>query len=95
MSQSAFDSTIESHKTDLKAALREGTVSVTFRKVDGNKRVMSCTLKEDLIPANPGKDPHAKANERQPNDAVQAVYDISKDGWRSFRWQNVISWEGE
>ena len=31
-------------------ALFEGKVTVTFDKVNGEERVMTCTLKDDLLP---------------------------------------------
>jgi hypothetical protein len=69
--------------------------TVTFTKVDGTKRVMKCTLKEDLLPTwefdglmKSGFDPKKPVNEK-----VLPVWDLENKGWRSFRVDSVLSLE--
>lgn len=66
--------------------LREDTCTVTFTKVDGTPRVMTCTLQADKLPPSP-----LTENVRKDNASVLRVYDLDKQEWRSFRLDNVIS----
>jgi len=77
----------------LTTLLREQKVIVTFNKKDGDKRVMTCTLNQDIIPES--KRPKAKpeGEQKKKNDKVLAVYDINAEGWRSFTWANVTNVE--
>jgi hypothetical protein len=62
---------------------------VTFTKVsDGSERKMLCTTCPDNIPDDqlPTEDSSVKINED-----IHRVYAIDVDGWRSFRWDSVIS----
>lgn len=68
--------------------LKSGTVVVTFNKVNGDKRVMTCTLHESVIPTPVASDSEINRN-REPNEQVQVVWDVNADGWRSFRWDKV------
>jgi hypothetical protein len=76
-------------KQEYKEALHTGVYSVTFTKADGTTREMLCTLKEEFLPeVNPDT-----ASSRKENDDVVNVWDVEKDGWRSFRIDSVISFE--
>ena len=78
--------------------LREGVITVTFTKVNGEERVMQATLKADLLPAvvekvlAEGETPPAP---KKPNPSVLAVYDVNAPGWRSFRWDSLKSFQVE
>ena len=61
-------------------------VEIEFTKKDGTDRVMKCTLQEDYLPEVDGMIVFEK--DRWKKDAI-AVFDIEKDGWRSFRWDSV------
>lgn len=91
-------------KDRLKELLQEGEVIVTFNKINGDTRVMSCTLNSNMIPV----EFHPKVKEEQANqqsdnvemkktegkeDKVCVVYDVNAKGWRSFRWDNVTNVE--
>ena len=65
-------------------ALTNNMCTVTFIKVNGEKRVMPCTLKEDVIPKVEYK------GTKKPNDAVVSVWCLDKKEWRSFRVDNVV-----
>ena len=63
---------------------------VIFTKLNGEERNMVCTLKEDVIP-KATKDPITQKKVRDLNEEVLAVWDVNKEGWRSFRISNVVS----
>ena len=74
----------------LRKLLQEREVVVTFSKINGDERVMTCTLKEGIIPAPTKTDELSKKKIRDiENDKVCNVWDINAKGWRSFRWANV------
>ena len=64
--------------------LQKEVVEVTFTKLDGDERVMPCTLMENYFP-----DP--KKETSQKNDKVIAVWAIESQGFRSFRYDRVKS----
>ena len=65
-------------------ALKNHKCTVTFTKVNGETRVMPCTLKEDLVPKVEPK------GTKKPNEAVVSVWCLDKKEWRSFRVDNVV-----
>ena len=75
----------------LLSALKKGTVTVTFRKIDtGELRVMPCTLNRAVLEANgvqQSVDYSAKDVEHF------AVWSLDKNDWRSFRLDTVEGWE--
>ena len=71
-------------KNILLEALRNNICTVIFTKVNGEKRVMPCTLKEDIIPKVEHK------GIKKPNNAVVSVWCTDKKEWRSFRVDNVV-----
>lgn len=68
------------------AALREGTVEVTFVKKDGDTRIMTCTLNPQYLPA---VNITEKTKTKKENLDVLSVYDLNAQGWRSFIIKNV------
>lgn len=78
-------------KTDLKSLLEQNVLTVDFTKLDGDKRVMTCTLREDMKP-HTTKD-HAISHKavRETSDAVVSVWDVNARGWRSFRYDRINS----
>jgi len=73
----------------LKNLLKESVVTVVFTKVDGSEREMKATLKEDLLPVVEKTD--TTKPERKKSDEVLAVFDTEAEGWRSFRWDSIVS----
>mgnify|MGYP000046385015 CR=1 FL=1 len=71
-------------RQDLIELLRKEVVEVTFTKLDGDERVMPCTLIESFFP-----DP--KKETTQKNDKVIAVWALESKGFRSFRYDRVKS----
>ena len=72
----------------LKQLLADGVVTVKFTKKDGTDRSMVCTLSQRVIPTEYA--PKGEDNREKSGDAL-AVFDVEKEGWRSFRWDSVKS----
>ena len=66
----------------LKSLLHEHEVTIFFTKKDGTERTMKCTLMEKILPETVGSD-------RPRSDDALAVYDLEKEGWRSFRLDSI------
>lgn len=71
-------------REELINALRKNIIEVTFTKLDGDERVMPCTLMESYFP-----DP--KKDAAQKNDKVIAVWALESKGFRSFRYDRIKS----
>jgi hypothetical protein len=65
-------------------------VMVTFTKKDGTIRSMKCTRNLQLIPS----EFHPKTDRKPPEDSLP-VFDLEKQGWRSFRYDSILKIEGE
>ena len=68
-------------RSTLSTLLRETVAEVTFNKIDGDERVMWCTLK-DTPPLKGGRVTVI-------NEDVLSVWDVDAKGWRSFRMENI------
>ena len=71
-------------KDELYKLLHENVVEVTFTKLNGDERVMPCTLQEAYLP--PRKEGTA---EKKPNDKVVSVWAMEANGFRSFHYDRV------
>jgi len=69
--------------------LRSNIVTVTFTKVNGDERVMTCTLLSEHIPNAPTTNGEVVLKET--TNGTVSVWDINANGWRSFRVENVKS----
>lgn len=72
--------------------LRENVLEVTFTKVNGEQRVMRCTLRNDLLPKTFVENVDEQKEEKefhQNNPDTIACWDVQKGGWRSFRVDSV------
>lgn len=78
-------------KTDLKKLLEQNVLVVDFTKLNGDRRVMTCTLREDMKPQATKTDPLSQKAVREVSDAVVSVWDVNAKGWRSFRYDRVNS----
>ena len=76
-------------RNDLERLLEQNVLVVDFTKLDGDKRIMTCTLREDIKPAATKKDPMSQKAVRKVSDAVVSVWDVNAKGWRSFRYDRV------
>ena len=78
-------------KTDLKTLLEQNVLVVDFNKISGDKRVMTCTLREDMKPRATKDDTLSQKKVREMSDAVVNVWDVKAEGWRSFRYDRINS----
>ena len=76
-------------KDDLKHLLGQNVLTVDFTKLNGDKRVMTCTLREDMKPPATKTDPLSQKKVREISDAVVNVWDVNAKGWRSFRYERI------
>ena len=67
--------------------LRSKVCTVTFTKVNGEERVMECTLMDSAIPES--KRPKDDSTGVQRTINVISAFDVRKADWRSFRVENV------
>ena len=72
-------------------ALKKGTVTVTFQKIDSDEiRVMPCTLNRTHLEAHGIQ---TNIESISPDCANLAVWSLDKEAWRSFRVETVLGWE--
>jgi hypothetical protein len=69
---------------ELNKQLKESTLVVTFNKLDGDERVMTCTKSYDIIPEE-----NRPKTEKEPPKGNVTVWDINAKGWRSFKYDRV------
>ena len=73
---------------ELNKWLREGVLVVTFNKLNGDERVMTCTKNLESIP----EESRPKTDKEPPKGNVN-VWDINAKGWRSFKYDRVTKVE--
>jgi hypothetical protein len=73
---------------DLIEKLKEETLVVTFKKLDGDERVMTCTKSFDVIPEE-----SRPKTDKEPKAGTVTVWDINAKGWRSFKYDRVTKVE--
>jgi hypothetical protein len=76
------------NRAELTERLVENVIEVHFKKVNGDLRIMHCTLKSDLIPSN---DEYESQSEDGKDSHRMIVWDVEKSGWRSFRLDSVMA----
>ena len=76
---------------DLEKLLEQNVLVVDFTKLNGDKRVMTCTLREDMKPAATKTDPMSQKKIRAISEEVVSVWDVNAKGWRSFRYARINS----
>ena len=81
----------KNEKQELIKALMNGTVTVTFQKVNSDEiRVMPCTLNPLVLEAHNISPTIKKINA---NSDVIAAWALDKAAWRSFIADTVLGWE--
>jgi hypothetical protein len=78
------------NKAELKEHLSRHVAEITFNKVDGSVRKMNCTLMTDYLPQVISEEQAAHVPRVQ-TDEVLAVWDLDKQGWRSFRLDSITN----
>lgn len=76
-------------REELKILLEHNVMTVDFLKLNGDRRVMTCTLRSDIKPAATKTDPLSQKAVRETSDAVVSVWDVNAQAWRSFRYERV------
>lgn len=69
-------------REELVEILQSRVAVVTFTKVNGEKRVMKCTLNSEVLPA-------LKGSNHKRSEKVLPVWDVENQGWRSFRLDSI------
>jgi len=64
--------------------LKKNVMRVTFTKVNGEERVMRCTLHDSVLPEQP-----ISGIKKKENQDTLSVWDLDNDGWRSFRLDSI------
>lgn len=59
--------------------------TISFTKADGTTRTMKCTLRKDVT-----EQYELKGGWKKTAD-ILAVWDLEENGWRSFRYDSLIS----
>ena len=75
-------------RLELQKQLHKEILEVTFTKVNGDERIMNCTLIEGITPAITTVIKE-DAPERKVNQDIMSVWDVDAKGWRSFRVANI------
>lgn len=83
---------LKTARQKMKLALMANVCEVIFRKVNGMKRVMICTLKDEIIPEDSEKYHYTSdTSAKYSNPELLHVYDLEKKAWRTFRIDHVYS----
>lgn len=73
-------------RQDVLNMLTNSVVTVTFTKVNGEERVMRCTLLSEYMPSGTGP----TLLQESTGDNI-SVWDTEANGWRSFRVSSIKS----
>ena len=68
--------------------LRKNICEVVFTKVNGEQRIMPCTLREDLLPVTEQKKLTFDVLRESKSDAI-SVWCTDAQAWRSFKLSNL------
>lgn len=74
----------EEFKQEILQTLRAGICEVTFTKINGETRIMPCTLKQDLLPVKEQKSSTFNVFQERKGDAI-SVWCTDAQAWRSFK----------
>lgn len=69
--------------------LKENVIEVTFTKVNGDQRIMRCTLLTTHLPPATNMLQLEEEHKKKQNENVIAAWDVQSGGWRSFRVDSV------
>jgi hypothetical protein len=83
------EQTREQTREQYQSFLKAGVCTVTFTKVNGETRVMKCTLNPAFIPAVQVPAAMSEGKELERSIDVLRVFDTESHGWRSFRIDSV------
>ena len=85
---------LEIEPAKLKLLLSEKVQKVVFEKADGTIREMVCTTNPDIVPwpDNPTEAEGRIPEKRNKDENLFSVWDVEKEGWRSFRFERLIKY---
>ena len=78
-------------RVEMITELKAGVCTVTFTKVNGDERVMRCTLSDGYIPEE--KRPQSEANNWNEDVTAIRCFDVEKNDWRAFKPENVVEFK--
>lgn len=81
------DCSMDVFRNDLILQLKDNVCEVNFTKLNGEERIMKCTLQDAYIPETMSE------VTKKPNKDILSVWDIEKSAWRSFRMDSLNSFE--
>ena len=81
----AFLADPEWNRTAFKTWLRLYDMKITFIKANGEERVMTCTLRPDVLPS---KELYTEETVEGSSEAI-TVWDLEKKAWRCFKPSTV------
>ena len=87
---------MELTQENMLAALRESECEVTFTKVNGDTRVMRCTLNTNIIPQDKMPKGDNTPELREGLDTLLKairVFDTGLEDWRSFKVETVKNFQ--
>ena len=82
-------------RSEMMESLQNGLSEVTFNKINGDVRVMTCTLDDTIIPADLLPKTSAMLDAVEVPQTIIKVYDVKAEGWRSFRVESVTNFAEE
>lgn len=71
---------------ELRKIIHSDVVTVVFKKKDGSTREMLCTTMPSIL-GLPGE----AYSESTPSETIVTVWDLENEGWRSFKFDQLIS----
>ena len=71
---------------ELRKIIHNDVVTVVFKKKDGSTREMLCTTLPSIL-GLPGE----VYVENPPSETIVTVWDLENEGWRSFKFDQLIS----
>lgn len=73
--------------SELRNIINNDVVTVVFTKKDGSTREMLCTTMPSIL----GLPGDAYVQTQTPSDTIVTVWDLENEGWRSFKFDQLIS----
>lgn len=83
--------TAETRNDWLRGLLHNGTYDITFTKVNGETRIMPCTLESSKLPPAVVKENATTQVEKVVKPDSMRVWCTDKQEWRSFRVMSVTA----
>jgi hypothetical protein len=76
------------NREEIRDLLKNNICEVTFTKINGEQRIMPCTLLESEVPKI-----NATSEKSKVSEETLSVWCLDKKQWRSFRVANVTNIE--